>query len=512
MAALMEETELVGQSKPKNDLIELITENNAHKKFIWVTGMGGLGKTTLIKKVYDNQKIRKHFTCTAWITVSQNFDLVNILINIVNQISSDRDATTKRGEELVNYVKSQLKENYLVVLDDLWTIPDWKTLENVFPNNKDSCVMVTTRNVDVAQYCSWEFKCIYPLVPLSDQDSHDLFLRKLNNSNDQFDPNNSLKDVIGKIIKKCRGLPLALVTIGGLLASKPIDKEEWEKVINRLGSELETNPSAEPINQILDLSYIDLPYHLKPCLLYLSIFPEDYEIKRSTLVYRWMAEGFVRQRRGMTLEEVAEEYFYELINRSLIQPSEVGVDGRIKSCRVHDIMRELIVAKSIDENLIFVAGGSGSGSGGKEGNIALANNFRHLVVLPNSKEVVGANQPSIRSVSIFDGPIPDLLSSPDSKSKLLRVLDIKSMSKYYFYHASNDDKYRQFIKQMQQFVHLKYIWIQRNDRQLVKSIGNFRNLQTLQLFSWERVTSQINITKLQQLRHFFIDNKTLRGK
>jgi disease resistance protein RPM1 len=136
-----------------------------------------------------------------------------------------------------------------------------------------------------------------------------------------------------KIIKKCGRLSLALFTIGGLLASKSLNKEKWEKVLTRLGSELKANPSAYAMKRILDLSYIDLWYHLKSCLLHLSLFSDDYEIKRMTLVCRLMAKGYVRGRRDMTSKELAEKYFYELINRSLIRSSKVGDDGRIKSCR-----------------------------------------------------------------------------------------------------------------------------------------------------------------------------------
>jgi disease resistance protein RPM1 len=511
IALLLEETELVGLSRPKDELIKMIIEskiepennteldeNAKHRKVIWVTGMGGLGKTTLTKKVCDNQKIKSHFKCAPWITVSQTFDSRNILVDIAMQISDNKnqqqqDVIKKKSDkDLVDFVTSELEKNkYLVVLDDLWSIQGWKNIENVFPDRGDSCVVVvTTRNKDIAEHCSWQFKHIYPLKPLSDQDSLKLLLRKLKKDSDFFD---NKKKLIDEIKKKCGGLPLALVTIGGLLASKP--EEEWEKMIARLGYELEKNPSTEAVKRILNLSYTDLPYHLKPCLLYLSIFPEDYEIKRGTLVRRWMAEGYVRGRRGITPEEVGTGYFYELLNRSLIQPSRVGDDGRIKSCKVHDIMRELIVAKSIDENLIFIAGDSHN----KEENM----NFRHLIVPSDSKEVIGINQPNVRSVSIFDGPIPELLFSPYSKSKLLRVLEMSRQNQ--LYEPTDDDTYTQFIKHMQQFVHLKYISIPKTiEMGSIWKFSNFRNLQTMEINEVNDMR-KINIAKLQQLRHLLCD-------
>ncbi|KAJ3697130.1 hypothetical protein LUZ61_000835 [Rhynchospora tenuis] len=395
-----------------------------------------------------------------------------------------KDDEIKTDKDRIDYVEKKLQDNaYLFVIDDLWTTQAWDIIEKTFlvKNEKGSCVIVTTRKADVATHCSWTFKEICPVEPLSDKHSRELLLRKIYKGNEVPDTHRDLDDVTEKIIKKCEGLPLAIVTIGGLLATKPINKEEWEKLLNRLGSELET----EATKQILDLSYYDLPYYLKPCLLYLSIFPEDFEIKCTKLVHRWMAEGFVREKRGMTPEEVAEEYLYELINRNLILPSVVGINGRIKSCRVHDIMRELLVAKSIQENLIFIMG--------EQENLTPINSIRHLIIT-RSNEMTGTNLHGIRSISIFSADVSSIFSSP-SKLKLLKVLDLSNLTKPsgYFKHA---------VRHLGQFEHLKYISFPRKhefDLDLPKSIGKLRDLQTLDACMR---TAPNGITKLQRLRHF----------
>jgi hypothetical protein len=89
----------------------------------------------------------------------------------------------------------------------------------------------------------------------------------------------------------------------------------------------------------------------------LSIFPEDSNIERRRLVDRWIAEGFVPQERGQNLQDIAENYFYELINRSMVQPTDIiGYDGKARACRVHDIMLELIISKATKENFITIIG------------------------------------------------------------------------------------------------------------------------------------------------------------
>jgi len=102
---------------------------------------------------------------------------------------------------------------------------------------------------------------------------------------------------------------------------------------------------------ILSLSYFDLPYHLKACLLYLSIFPEDYEIDQKRLVQIWVAEGFVPAESTCTLYESGEKSFTELRNRNLILPKEISDwTGEVNSCRLHDTILDFIVCKSIEDN------------------------------------------------------------------------------------------------------------------------------------------------------------------
>jgi hypothetical protein len=99
------------------------------------------------------------------------------------------------------------------------------------------------------------------------------------------------------ILKKCNGLPLAIVTIGGFLAEQPKTLTEWRKLKEHISAELEINPELRMIPNVLILSYDGLPYHLKSCFLYRSIFPEDYNISRKRLVRRWIAEGYYTQAR-----------------------------------------------------------------------------------------------------------------------------------------------------------------------------------------------------------------------
>ena len=120
-----------------------------------------------------------------------------------------------------------------------------------------------------------------------------------------------------EILRKCDGLPLAITTIttiSSMLADQHA-KGEWDSVLNDIGSALTKNPGAENMTAILSMSYFDIPHHLRTCLLYLSVYPEDYEIEKQCLINRWIAEGFIHKENGQNEYEIGERYFNDLINR-----------------------------------------------------------------------------------------------------------------------------------------------------------------------------------------------------
>jgi hypothetical protein len=157
------------------------------------------------------------------------------------------------------------------------------------------------------------------------------------------------------ILKKCGGLPLAISTIGGFLATKPKTAIEWRMMNDRISAELEINPELRTIKTVLMRSYDGLPYYLKSAFLYLSIFQEDQVIRLNRLVRRWIAEGYSRDIHGITAEQLGRGYFEELLDRSMILPGEDVSDynGKINSCQLHDIIREICISKAREENLVF---------------------------------------------------------------------------------------------------------------------------------------------------------------
>ncbi|CAD6269111.1 unnamed protein product [Miscanthus lutarioriparius] len=350
-------SKLVGISGPQDKLKELVMEPegtlNRHLKVVSVVGPGGLGKTTLANIMY--QQLREQFECHAFVSVSLNPDLKKILCSILRQVTKNLYSSIEAWpvDEIIYNTRLHLEDKrYIIILDDIWDKSAWDLIKcALVDNNCGSRIITTSRVLDVAASCCSKVDgCIYKLKPLSHDDSKKLFYRRIFGSEDSCLL--ELKEMSEKILRKCGGVPLAINTIASLLASKPKHINEWYSVHNSIGSGLVKETSVENMRKILSMSYYSLPSNLKACLLYLSIFPEDYTISRDQLIRRWISEGFIPGEDVVTSYEHAENYFSELINRSLIEPEYVDSHGRVLDCHVHDMILDLITSLSYDENFV----------------------------------------------------------------------------------------------------------------------------------------------------------------
>ncbi|KAE9452640.1 hypothetical protein C3L33_15458, partial [Rhododendron williamsianum] len=356
-------------------------------------------------------------------------DMIRVLFEEVKQ-PLPRGVDSMDSNSLKGIINAFLQQKrYVLVLDDVWNIHAWEVLRIILPEcNCGSRVILTTRNVDLASFASEEYRgMVYNLKPLPPKESWALFCSKTFKENSCP---SSLEDLSKNILKKCEGLPLAIVAISGLLSTKQKSVDEWERIYNGLGAELEGNDKLMSMTKILSLSYFDLPYYLKLCFLYLSIFPEDCQIDHWRLIRLWVAEGFIEVKEGMTKEEVAEGYLNELMNRSLVQVIEVRNDGRFEAYRIHDLWREMIIAKSREQNIVTIA---------SERGIAWPEKLRRFSIHHNLEDI----QQSIcftrlRSLLVFSATdsvsILSKVASLGKDVRLLTVLDLRGTQLETFPH------------------------------------------------------------------------------
>ncbi|KAL0418017.1 UNVERIFIED_CONTAM: putative late blight resistance proteinR1A-10 [Sesamum radiatum] len=236
-------------------------------------------------------------------------------------------------------------------MDDVWSNKAWDDLKQFFPNNGNrSRVLVTTRLSDLA--VSLGSKDPYLMDFLDKESCWNLLCVKV--FGQEGCPFPELEQIGKDIAEGCRGLPLALVVIGGLLAKSNMTREYWESVAKNINS-FANSEDNEYCLKVLSLTYNNLPIHLKSCFLFMRVFPEDKTIVVSKLIRLWVAEGFIKLVRGKTLEEVAESYLKDLIGVNLIFISEWKRTGKIKSIHIHDLLRDLCLRESDKENFIRVS-------------------------------------------------------------------------------------------------------------------------------------------------------------
>ncbi|XP_051197432.1 disease resistance protein RGA5-like [Lolium perenne] len=285
---------------------------------------------------------------------SQRPNIPRLLYSLLFQLGDAPPSHDLALNVLIDILREHLQnERYFIVMDDIWDVEAWDVIKCAFPqNNLGSRVIVTTRIQDVAKACCLHGSHhILEMKPLSNQDSITLFLGRIFGSEEACP--RELWDISVEILKRCGGLPLAIITISSMLASENFyQMERWEHVRDSLGSI--TNLTLEKMRQILNISYKDLPSHLKSCFLYLGMYPEDYKIDKYNLQHQWIAEGFITKENGQDVEKVARSCFNELVNRSLIQPVDFDKSGSVTTCKVHDMMLDLILIKSAEDNFFTI--------------------------------------------------------------------------------------------------------------------------------------------------------------
>ncbi|XP_024031054.1 putative disease resistance RPP13-like protein 1, partial [Morus notabilis] len=307
-----------------------------------IVGMGGIGKTTLAQLVYEDISVKSQFDIRSWVTVSDESEISVIAKKILQEITSQKCETGGLYQLQCELKESLSGKRFLFVLDDVWTenYEHWEALLSSFQSGANGSGIIVTTRSDIVTKRMGNVPT-HHLGEVSDDDCWKLFEEHEFINGARSEAYQELHAIGRNIVKKCKGVPLAVKSLAGLLRSV-VDPEEWREILNSDIWELQLQGNQS--NNILPslwLSYHYLPSHLKKCFAYCSIFPKDYEMyefRKEEIIRLWMAEGLLQSgRRGKRIEDVGNEYFQDLISRSLFQPSSKDKSTIL----MHDLSHDL---------------------------------------------------------------------------------------------------------------------------------------------------------------------------
>ena len=358
--AIVDEADIIGRDNYREELLSNLLGVGSSKerkpRVLSLVGMGGLGKTTLAQIAYNRSEVKAHFDQRMWVCVSDPFDQCKVAKAIIESLEGQSPNATEL-QSLLDKLCSLIGENrFFLVLDDVWTEDStkWEPFKNALKCGAEgSRILVTTRKTKVANMM--ESSSIIDLGELSPNDCW-LIIKKIAFSDDYVEQYRDLEELGKQLADKCKGLPLAAKILGSYLRGK-MCKEEWEKVLHNDLWKLE-----DIVNGLLGpffLSYYELSSSEKQCFLFCAIFPKDYEFNKLELIRNWMAQGYINSKENMEMEVRAERYFENLAMCSFFQDFEKDDnDGKIVSCKMHDIVHDF--AESMSKDVCFKINYSGN--------------------------------------------------------------------------------------------------------------------------------------------------------
>ncbi|XP_057781242.1 probable disease resistance protein At1g58602 [Salvia miltiorrhiza] len=335
----------VGMEEELKQLEYLLVEDKEHR-VISVWGMGGSGKTTIARKVYNHIKHTKSscFESFAWVCISQQCQVKSVLEDILSQLRLEKVNENNASDTALmgQLCEIQREKRCLIVVDDLWEASHWDGFKHAFlVQDLQSKILITTRERKVA-----EIGFPLELGLLKVEHALELLEKKAfpQTNIPEFVLEENFEKIGKEMVKKCGYLPLAISLLGGVLRMKNL--MEWELVNRDIKKYIYRDENE--IDGVLNLSYESLPYYLKPCFLYMGLFQEDEDIDVEDLYTRWIAQGMISHENirdnEETLMEIAEIYLGELASRSIVQveiDDGVTPGEKYRSCKLHDVVRQL---------------------------------------------------------------------------------------------------------------------------------------------------------------------------
>ncbi|KAF3618489.1 putative late blight resistance protein -like protein R1B-14 isoform 2 [Capsicum annuum] len=486
--------EIVGFEDDTEKMIQYLIRGTNELDVLPIIGMGGQGKTTIARKLYDDESVVSHFDVLAWCIISQTYNWRELLQDIFSRVTSSKDKGDKNDILADKLRKSLMGKRYLIVLDDMWDGMAWDELSLCFPDvGNRSRIIVTTRLEKVGEHVK-HYTDLYFLPFLTPDESCKLLQKRVFQ---KYDCPPELQDVSLAVAKRCKGLPLVVVLAAGIIKRKKMEAFWWHEVKGALFDYLD-HESGEYSLSTMKLSYDNLPDYLKPCLLYIGMFPEDARILVSKLICLWIAEGFIQiTESAILMEEAAEGYLMDLISSNLVMVSKRKYNGKIKYCQVHDVVLHFCLERSREEKFMLAVESS-------ELHFQPSHWKASRVTFCFSNELTKFASPGSKTRKPFHQYLRSLITTKSNRSeisyqnpfsqvtnlRLLKVLDLSSHIVHYLSSAT-----------LQPLIHLKDLAVTA-DKFHFHEKSHLLLLKTL-VVKWlcGRTWLPTNFWKMEKLRH-----------
>lgn len=495
-------SDVIGRRVDKENIVQVLMQSNdgpENVSVIAIVGIGGLGKTTLAQLVYNDDRVVSRFQNRMWVCVSEDFGIQRLTKEILTSLMDER-CDHLSMDNLQNRLRNKLDgKTFLLILDDVWNTDrdKWLQLKALTMGGAmGSKIVVTTRSKSVASIMGGTSPA-YELRGLSHDECLSLLTKcAFRNGEDQRYPN---LVAIGKdIIKKCGGVPLAVRTLGGLLYLKT-DECDWVSVRDNEIWELEQK--EDDILPALKLSYDELPFDLKQCFAFCSLFPKDYKFSNLEVIQMWMTQGLIpMSSQNEELEDIGNRYINELLLRCFFQDVVEEIQRVWYYFKMHDLVHDLALSVARPECSMI-----------NFHTRKVSERVRHISIVdthwPDEEEDILRFKGKVRNIRTIWSPMVE--AGPKSKSIVatcfrrfehMRVLDLTNSSLVVLPNSISSLK------------HLRYLNLSNNDKmkKLPNSICKLHLLQILLLdgcVSLEELPRDIG--KMMSLRHLEVTTKEI---
>ncbi|CAN6556593.1 unnamed protein product [Malus baccata var. baccata] len=316
-----------------NEVIEGLKRERV--RMIGICGMGGVGKTTMVKEIIVRLAKLDLFDKIVMATVSQSPSIRMIQSEIADKIGLKFEEESEPGRALKLHGRLMEIKRILIVLDDVWTEPDFEAIGLPYGDDHEGCkVLLTSRDSEVCNRMGSQQIIAVPI--LTTEESQELFREMVGESFDEPD----VRSIAKEVVHECGGLPIAIVTVGKALEKK--NKREWDDALNQLRNSTPVN-----IPRVNDKVYSSIKWsydrlesdEARLCLLLCCLFPEDYDIPIEYLVRYGWGRGYFSS--SFTLEDARNRVHSlvgQLKRRFLLLDS-----GKSEATKMHDVVRDVAI-------------------------------------------------------------------------------------------------------------------------------------------------------------------------